>query len=142
LVIIPVGEKFINSRNMSKIVIAEDDKMLADSLTDAFTGAGFVVATAYDGEEALAKIRADKPDIALLDVVMPKLDGIGVLWELKADPETSGFPVVVLTNMGDMDTISKIMAAGGTDYLLKSDHSVDMIVEKITDILSRSQNPK
>jgi CheY-like chemotaxis protein len=70
--------------------------------------------------------------------MMPKLDGIGVLWELKAHPETSGTPVVVLTNMADMDTIAKIMDAGGTDYLLKSDQSIDKIIEKVQQVIARA----
>lgn len=127
---------------MTKIVIAEDDKLLSGSLVSAFTEAGFETHPVYDGEEAIAKIKEVKPDIALLDVMMPKLDGIGVLWELKASPETSSVPVVVLTNMADMDTISKIMDAGGTDYLLKSDQSIDKIIEKVKQVLSRSQGVK
>lgn len=121
-----------------KIVIAEDDKLLSDSLVGAFTEAGFETYPAYDGEEAIAKIKEVQPDIALLDVMMPKLDGIGVLWELKANEQTAGLPVVVLTNMADMDTISKIMEAGGTDYLLKSDQSIDKIIEKVQQVLSRA----
>jgi DNA-binding response OmpR family regulator len=126
----------------TKIVIAEDDKLLSGSLVTAFTDAGFEPHPAYDGEEAIAKIKELKPDVALLDVMMPKLDGIGVLWELKANAETAGLPVVVLTNMADMDTISKIMEAGGTDYLLKSDQSIDKIIEKVNQVLSRAQAAK
>ncbi|MBL8031117.1 MAG: response regulator [Candidatus Doudnabacteria bacterium] len=124
---------------MPKIVVAEDDKLLSGSLVSAFTEAQFEVFAAYDGEEAIAKIKEVKPDAVLLDVMMPKLDGIGVLWELKANPETSGTPVVVLTNMADMDTIAKIMDAGGTDYLLKSDQSIDKIIEKVRQVMARSK---
>lgn len=127
---------------MNKIVIAEDDKLLSGSLVTAFTDAGFEVHPAYDGEEAVAKIKEIKPDAALLDVMMPKLDGIGVLWEIKANADTANMPVVVLTNMADMDTISKIMEAGGTDYLLKSDQSIDKIIEKVQQVLGRSQAAK
>jgi two-component system alkaline phosphatase synthesis response regulator PhoP len=73
----------------------------------------------------------------LLDIMMPKLDGVGVVWELKQDPETSGIPVIVLTNMSDADTISKIIAAGATDYLLKSDQSMDAVVKKVNEVLNR-----
>jgi DNA-binding response OmpR family regulator len=124
---------------MPKIVIAEDDKLLSGSLVTAFTDAGFEAHPAYDGEAAIAAIKEIKPDAALLDVMMPKLDGIGVLWELKADAATAGLPVVVLTNMADMDTISKIMEAGGTDYLLKSDQSIDKIIEKVQQVMARGK---
>lgn len=122
---------------MPKIVIAEDDKLLSGSLVAGFTEAGFEVHPAYDGEEAIAKVKEVTPDVALLDIMMPKLDGIGVLWELKANPETASMPAVVLTNMADMETISKIMDAGGTDYLLKSDQSIDNIVHKVKEVLAR-----
>ena len=127
---------------MTKIVIAEDDKLLSGSLVSAFAEAGFETHPAYDGEEAIAKIKEIKPDIALLDVMMPKLDGIGVLWELKANAETASVPVIVLTNMADMETISKIMDAGGTDYLLKSDQSIEQIIAKVQQVLARSKAVK
>lgn len=123
---------------MSKILLAEDDKLLSDSLSQALKDAGFETEQAFDGEEALAKIKAGKPDLLLLDIVMPKLDGIGVLWELKASPDTADLPVVVLTNMGDMENISKIIEAGGSDYLVKSDQSPDQIIAKVKEVLGRT----
>ena len=122
---------------MTKIIVAEDDKLLSGSLCQALQDAGFEAIPAYDGEEALAKIKESKPNLLLLDIMMPKLDGIGVLWELKANAETATLPVIVLTNMGDMESISKIIEAGGSDYLLKSDQSVDQIIAKVKEVLSR-----
>lgn len=124
---------------MLKIVIAEDDKMISAALTEGFKQAGFEVSPAYDGEEALAKLREVKPDIAVLDIMMPKLDGIGVVWELKADDEINKTPIVILTNMSDTETVSKILAAGVTDYLLKSEQSIDEIVAKVTEVLNRGK---
>lgn len=122
---------------MPKIIVAEDDKLISGSLVQAFTDAGFEVFPAYDGEEAVAKLKEHKPEVMVLDIMMPKLDGIGVLWEMKADPEMSATRVVMLTNMSDSETISKIMEAGGTDYLLKSDQSMDQVVDKVKEVLSR-----
>lgn len=122
---------------MTKILLAEDDQLISNSLVSALKEAGFEAFPAYDGEEALAKAKSESPDLILLDIMMPKLDGIGVLWELKAQENTAQIPVIVLTNMADMDTISKIMQAGGKDYLLKSDQSPDDIVKKIKEVLSR-----
>lgn len=124
---------------MPKIVCAEDDKMISTSLVEGFKAAGFEVTPAYDGEEALAKIKEVKPDIALLDIMMPKLDGIGVVWEMKADAEIAGIPVVMLTNLSDPATVSKILEAGVTDYLLKSEQTIDQIVEKVNSVMSRGQ---
>ncbi len=122
---------------MAKIVVAEDDKLISGSLCDGLRSAGFEPTPAYDGEEAVAKVKELKPDLLLLDIMMPKLDGIGVLWELKANNDTALTPVIVLTNIGDVDTISKIVEAGATDYLLKSDQSIDEVVKKVKDVLGR-----
>lgn len=122
---------------MPKIVIAEDDKLISASLVQGFKDAGFEAIPAHDGEEALAKVKQHKPDVMVLDIMMPKLDGIGVMWEMKADPEISHTKVVMLTNMSDADTISKIIEAGGTDYLLKSDQSIDQVVDKVKEVLAR-----
>lgn len=123
---------------MTKILVAEDDKLVSGSLCDGLKAAGFEVTPAYDGEEALAKIKETIPDLVLLDIMMPKLDGLSVLWELKSDSATAKVPVIVLTNLGDAETISKIVAAGAVDYLLKSDQSVDDIINKIKDVLNRT----
>jgi len=123
---------------MPKILLAEDDKLISNSLCDALKQNGFEAIPAYDGEEAMAKAKELKPDLLLLDIMMPKLDGISVLWELKADPELSKLPVIILTNMGDAETISKIIEAGAVDYLLKSDQSVDDIIKKVRDVLART----
>ncbi|HLC70317.1 MAG TPA: response regulator [Patescibacteria group bacterium] len=122
---------------MAKILVAEDDKLISGSLCDALKTEGHEPTPAYDGEEAVAKAKEIKPDLLLLDIMMPKLDGIGVLWELKSNPDTQKLPVIVLTNMGDVETISKIVEAGATDYLLKSDQSIDEVVKKVREVLGR-----
>ena len=123
---------------MTKILAAEDDKLISNSLCEALKTAGYEPTPAYDGEEAVAKAKEIVPDLVLLDIMMPKLDGISVLWELKANPTTAKIPVIVLTNIGDVETISKIVEAGAVDYLLKSDQSVDDIIQKVKDVLARS----
>jgi adenylate cyclase len=123
---------------MAHILVAEDDKLISGSLCDSLKTEGYTATPAYDGEEAVAKIKELKPDLVLLDIMMPKLDGISVLWELKADESVSKTPVIVLTNIGDVETISKIVEAGASDYLLKSDQSVDDIIQKVKDVLART----
>lgn len=124
---------------MPKIVCAEDDQLIATSLSEGFKGAGFEVFMAVDGEDAINKIRENKPDVAVLDIMMPKLDGIGVVWEMKADQEIAHVPVVMLTNLSDPGTISKILEAGVTDYLLKSEQTIDQIVAKVTEVMNRGK---
>jgi DNA-binding response OmpR family regulator len=123
---------------MTKILVAEDDKLISNSLCEALKTEGYEPTPAYDGEEAVAKSKEMNPDLVLLDIMMPKLDGISVMWELKANPNTAKIPVIVLTNIGDVETISKIVEAGGVDYLLKSDQSVDDIIQKVKDVLARN----
>jgi DNA-binding response OmpR family regulator len=122
---------------MPKIVIAEDDQLINGSLVQGFKDAGFEVIPASDGELAVAKIKEINPDVVVLDIMMPKLDGIGVLWEMKADPNTEKIPAVMLTNLSDTATISKIIEAGAADYLLKSDQSIDQVVQKVREVLDR-----
>lgn len=122
---------------MLKIICAEDDKLISASLIEGFKAAGFEAVPAYDGEEALNLIREQKPDVVLLDIMMPKLDGLGVVWELKANPDTAGIPVVMLTNLSDSATVSKILEAGIMDYLLKSEQTIDQIVEKVKEVVAR-----
>ncbi len=122
---------------MPKIVCAEDDKLMSSSLIEGFKAAGFETHAALDGEEAIAKVKEVKPDVILLDIMMPKLDGIGVVWELRANAETEKIPVVMLTNLSDTATVSKILEAGVTDYLLKSEQSIDQIVSKVKEVMSR-----
>ena len=122
---------------MAKILVAEDDKLISGSLCDALKAEGHEAIPAYDGEEAVAKAKEIMPDLALLDIMMPKLDGLGVLWELKSNADTAKIAVVVLTNIGDVETISKIVEAGATDYLLKSDQSIDEVVKKVREVLGR-----
>ncbi len=126
---------------MTKIICAEDDKLISAALIEGFNGAGFEATPAYDGEEAMAKMREIKPDLVLLDIMMPKLDGFGVAWEMKADPELAKIPVVMLTNLSDPDTVSKIMEAGIMDYLLKSEQTIDQIIAKVKEVLARDPKP-
>ena len=123
---------------MPKIVCAEDDKLISLSLIEGFTAAGFEATPAYDGEEAITKIREMQPDVVLLDIMMPKLDGLGVVWELKANPETASLPVIMLTNLSDPETLSKILEAGVTDYLLKSEQTIDQIIAKVNEVMQRT----
>ncbi len=127
---------------MPKIICADDDKLISQSLVEAFTAAGFEVTATFDGEETVTKVKEGKPDVLLLDIMMPKLDGLGVAWELKADATTADLPIVMLTNLSDSETVSKIMEAGITDYLLKSEQTIDQIVAKVQEVLNRNTKPQ
>lgn len=121
---------------MSKIVIVEDDPLMKRMYQKAFGFEGYEVAIAGDGMEGLDVIRAQKPTIVLLDVMMPKMNGLEVLEKLKADPETKGIPVIMLTNLaGERDAEAAIMK-GAVKYIVKSEHDPQEVVGMVKEILA------
>ncbi len=118
-----------------KVLIVEDEKMLAEMYTTKFTMEGFDVVTTLDGESGLKAAKAQRPDIILLDIILPKIDGFTVLKVLKADPSLQKVPVILLTNLGQEDDITKGKALGADDYYVKADHSPQEVVDKARSIL-------
>lgn len=121
---------------MAKILIVEDEEFLAKMLSRALKDNKYEIILASNGEEALRKVK-EKPDFILLDVMLPDVDGVEVLKQIKADQKTKDIPIIVLTNLGGEDTVSKIVQAGGTEYIVKSDWSIDDIVKKIEEKLAK-----
>lgn len=130
--------------NLQKIVIIviEDDEILAKVLATELQDAGFEVAQAFDGEAGLALVQSKQPDLVLLDLILPKKSGFEVLEELKKSPATKDIPVIILTLLGEDQDIKKGLALGANDYLVKSQHAVGEIVEKIKHFFSQEQHPK
>ena len=118
-----------------KIVIAEDDKFISEMYIAKLSAEGFDVEYAQDGQEAIEKICEIQPDIVLLDILMPKLNGIEVLKRIRADKKVKNTPVIVLTNANEKDHISKAMEMGANDYLIKASFTPDEIVSKIKENL-------
>jgi len=113
-----------------KIVIAEDEEALAKALQTKFKNAGFDIYPASDGVQALEMIRSAQPDIIALDLLMPKKNGFEVLQEVKSDPDLKNIPVVVLSNLGQDEEIKRALQMGAEDYLVKTQHPINEIVEK------------
>lgn len=126
---------FLKLMKNKKILIIEDDLTLRNALSEFLEADGFTVAVASDGEEGLTLISEIKPDLVLLDIILPKKDGFEVLKEMKNDKEVSDIPVMLLTNLGSLDDIEKALALGATTYLVKGDYQIKEIVEKIKNIL-------
>lgn len=114
-----------------KILIAEDDGFIAEVYHTKLSFAGYQVSIATDGVEALDKIKAEKPEIVLLDVMMPKMDGLEVLEKLRSMEEYKKLPVIILTNAGEKENIAKAMSLGATDYLIKAGFTPEEVVGKI-----------
>lgn len=118
---------------MAKILIVEDDAVLLKMYGRKFTKEGFEVAEAGDGEEGLAKLAAGPaPDVVLLDVMLPKMDGFAVLAKIKENPATKNIPVFLASNLGNaQQDKDRGLQSGAADYLVKSEHTPAEIVAKI-----------
>lgn len=117
------------------VLIVEDEKMLAEMYATKFTMEGFEAATANDGAAGLEKAKSIHPDIILLDVIMPKLDGFAVLKELRDDGTLKKTPVILLTNLGQDEDVKKGKELGATDYFVKANHTPAEVVLKVKDVL-------
>lgn len=121
----------------TKILVVEDEEILLTALSEELAQEGFAVAGAKDGIEGVEKSVSEKPDLILLDLVMPRLDGIGALTQMKDNPETNKIPVVILTNLSDYDKVSTALTLGARDYLVKANYRLEELVNKIKTVLER-----
>lgn len=123
--------------SQKKVCIVDDTREIRDIYATKFTREGFIVVTAKDGEDALKVIRAERPDVVLLDIQMPVLDGLGVLEELKKDALFKDTPVVILSNVDKEDMFQKISDLGGAKYyLVKSLVTPQKIIDVTLDALA------
>lgn len=120
---------------MKKILFIEDESALQRAATQVFTEEGYQVFSALDGEAAIQYAKREKPDIILLDLVIPKKDGFEVLEEIKRDPATSSIPVVILSNLEGSSDVGKALERGATTYLVKTSYKLDEVVAKIKQLL-------
>lgn len=113
-----------------KLLIIEDEPALVKGLEMAL-GEEHEVLIASTAAEGLKQAKKELPDLILLDILLPDKNGLDVLQDLKANEKTDDIPILVLTNLGDSETVSKIIAAGGREYLVKSDWKIDDVVKKV-----------
>lgn len=118
-----------------KILIIEDDKFLRDLITKKLQKEGFNIIEAVDGEHGLKKVKDEKPDLILLDLILPGIDGFTVLIEMKKDHGLALIPVIILSNLGQKDDIEKGLKLGAIDYLIKAHFTPGEIIEKIKKVL-------
>lgn len=125
----------MKQKQKKKILIVEDDRTLVRLYSTKIEKSGYEVATAFDGEEGLEKISSFKPDVVLLDIIIPKLDGFSVLEKMKKNPATKNIAVILLTNLGQDEDVSKGKELGARDYLVKSQFTPAEIVKKMEAVL-------
>lgn len=119
------------AKNNKKVLVVEDEATLQKALNDVLSGEGFEVVSALDGEKGFQMAKDEKPDIILLDIILPKMDGFEVLTRLKSAEETKEIPVIILTNLSDLENIQKALDLGATTYLVKADFHLDDVLKKI-----------
>ena len=118
-----------------KILIIEDETAMADAMKMGLVEVGYEAHTAYDGEDGLKQAKELLPDLILLDLMLPKKDGMTVLKELRDDDATASIPVMILSQLSDTEKISEGVALGVVGYLVKVDYSLNEVVEKIKHVL-------
>lgn len=118
-----------------RILLAEDDRFLRKAAETALKRHGFAVVAAVDGEEALRLARAEAPDLILLDMIMPKVQGFEVLRALKGDPATAGIPVLILSNLGQDGDVKQALEAGAVGYFVKANLSLQDMVKRVGELL-------
>lgn len=119
------------AENKKKILVVEDDGMISSMYKTKFAADGFEVSIADNGVIGLELAKKEKPDIIMLDVILPRLDGFSVLEEIKKDPATKNIPVIMLTNLGTDEDRVKGEKMGALDYLVKASLTPGQVSEKI-----------
>jgi DNA-binding response OmpR family regulator len=117
------------------ILIVEDDKFLRELIAQKLTKEGYNISEAIDGEEGIKKIKEEKPDLVLLDLILPGIDGFEVLTRMKEEPTLSSIPVIILSNLGQKDDVEKGFKLGAVDYLIKAHFTPSEIIDKIKAVL-------
>jgi len=127
---------------MNNILIVEDEDFLIRVLEDNLAAEGYAVDVAKNGEQAVGKMRKCKPNLILLDILMPKCDGFYVLSEIKKDPKRKSIPVIVLSNLGEEAAINRAMKMGADDYFIKSQHKIEEVIKRIGNYFKGKKMPK
>lgn len=118
------------------VQLVEDDVFLSQIYQKKFEMEGFKVFSADNGEKAWTDIKKRKPNIVLLDILLPKMDGFAVLEKMRNDSETNKIPVILLTNLGQKEDVEKGLEMGATDYLIKAHFKPSEVVAKVKTILN------
>lgn len=122
---------------MKTILFIEDEPTLQKRIEEVLTKNGYKTKTALDGEIGLQTAKELKPDLILLDIILPKKDGFEVLKELKQDAITKNIPVIVLTNLESSSDVEKALRLGATTYLVKANYELKEILKKIQEVLCK-----
>lgn len=127
---------------MSKVLLIEDEPLTIKIYRTHLQSEGQEVLIADNGEEGLKLAVGEQPDLIVLDIMMPKIDGFSLLKEIKSNPKTQKIPIIIYSNLSSQEDISKAKELGATDYLIKAKVTPTQVVNKIKEFLPRSAGPK
>lgn len=119
-----------------KILFIEDESVLQKTIGEILTQEGYEVISALDGELGLKLAEEKTPDLILLDLILPKMNGFEVLKSIKSKDEIKDIPVIVLTNLEGMENIDKVISFGAKTYLVKTQYSLEEVLEKVKKALN------
>ncbi|OIO50346.1 response regulator [bacterium (Candidatus Gribaldobacteria) CG10_big_fil_rev_8_21_14_0_10_41_12] len=126
---------------MSKILVIEDDKFLRELMVRKLASEpGFEILSAIDGENGLKSMKEQKPEVVLLDLILPGIGGFDVLAKMKEDMALADIPVIILSNLGQQEDVDKGMQLGAVDFMIKAHFTPNEIVEKIKQVLNKTNN--
>lgn len=125
------------SKIAKKILIVEDEPLMLAALSDKFRQAGFAVIQAANGQEGLSAALREHPDLLLIDILMPVLDGIAMVKLLRQDPWGKTAKVILLTQLSDSEKMAEALEKGAYDYLIKTDWNLDEVVAKVKERMSQ-----
>lgn len=120
-----------------KVLIIEDDAFLHELCKKKFIKEGYQVISAFNGTDGLVKAPQEKPDIILLDLLLPEMDGLDLLKQLKEQTETKNIPVIITSNYSDRERVQKGLDLGAKDYIIKAHFTPDDIVKKADEIIKQ-----
>ena len=135
----PIGD---TKKAKRKVLVVEDDKFLQRIIVMKLSGDDFGAVGASDGEEALRLMLADKPDLVILDLILPRMNGFEVLSEMRTNQRLKDVPVIVLSNLGQDEDISRVKQMGAIDYMTKSNVSIHEVVQKIKEAFAKYLSQK
>ncbi|MFH1536857.1 MAG: response regulator transcription factor [Patescibacteria group bacterium] len=127
-------------KKRTKIILVEDDKFLSRMYKTKLEMEGFEVHTAFDGKVGLAMIQKELPDVLLLDIILPELEGWDIIKQMKKDPATKDIPIIVLSNLGSDEDVAKAKLYGVKDYLVKAHFIPREVIAKIKKILNKKES--
>src|SRR3990167_9235642 len=123
---------------MKKILFVEDEQALQRTISEALHREGFEVLNAIDGDSGARLAKTEKPDMILLDLILPRRSGFDVLKELKENDSTKNIPVIVLTNLESPADVDRALELGATTYLVKANYDLGDIIKKIKTALGEA----